>query len=75
MMKARNGAVLKALYVFFFPWTREAGEEEDFSSFLCHRHQRQKDADHFKMLVLEFLQFFHIVLCIFCLMSGSIFIS
>jgi hypothetical protein len=27
---SRNGAVLKALWVFFFPWTREAGEEEDF---------------------------------------------
>jgi len=30
--KARNGAVLTALWVFFFPWTREAREEEDFSS-------------------------------------------
>ena len=30
--KARNGAVLTALWVFFFPWMREAGEEEDFSS-------------------------------------------
>jgi hypothetical protein len=28
----RNGAILTALWVFFFPWTREAGEEEDFSS-------------------------------------------
>jgi hypothetical protein len=24
-----------ALWVFFFPWTREAGEEEDFSSFVA----------------------------------------
>jgi hypothetical protein len=28
----RNGAVLTELWVFFFPWMREAGEEEDFSS-------------------------------------------
>jgi len=27
-----------APYVFFFPWTREAGEEEDFSSSVFHRH-------------------------------------
>jgi hypothetical protein len=30
--EARNGAVLTALWVFFFPWMREAGEEEEFSS-------------------------------------------
>jgi hypothetical protein len=30
--KTQNGANLKALWVLFFPWTREAGEEEDFSS-------------------------------------------
>jgi hypothetical protein len=28
----RNGAVLTASWVFFFPWTCKAGEEEDFSS-------------------------------------------
>jgi len=28
--KAWNGAVLTALWVFFFPWTCEAREEEDF---------------------------------------------
>jgi hypothetical protein len=33
------------LWVFFFPWTRETGEEEDFF-FPCHRHlPLQKDAD------------------------------
>jgi hypothetical protein len=26
--EAQNGAVLSALWVFFFPWMREAGEEE-----------------------------------------------
>jgi len=30
--EARNGAVLTALWVFFFLWTREAKEEENFSS-------------------------------------------
>jgi hypothetical protein len=38
-----------ALWVFFFPWTREAGEEEDFSSPCFHRlssfKKHQKDAD------------------------------
>jgi hypothetical protein len=33
----RNGAVLKALWVFFFPWTRETGEEEDLFSPVSHR--------------------------------------
>jgi hypothetical protein len=46
--EARNGAVLTALWVFFFPWTREAGEE-DFSSPYFHRlsssKKHQKDAD------------------------------
>jgi hypothetical protein len=32
----RNGAVLKALWVFFFPWTRETGEEEDLFSPVSH---------------------------------------
>ena len=36
--KEKNGAVLKALWVFFFPCTREAGEEEDFSSFVTNSH-------------------------------------
>jgi hypothetical protein len=35
--KARNGTVLMTLWVFFFPWTREEGEEEDFSSPYFHR--------------------------------------
>jgi hypothetical protein len=47
--KARNGVVLTALWVFFFPWTSEAGEEEDFSSPCFHRlsssQKHQKDAD------------------------------
>jgi hypothetical protein len=30
--EGRNGVVLTALWVFFFPWTREAREEKDFSS-------------------------------------------
>jgi hypothetical protein len=30
--RERTGAILTALWVFFFPWMREAGEEEDFSS-------------------------------------------
>jgi hypothetical protein len=34
--KGRNGAVLKALWVFFFPWTRETGEEEDLFSPVSH---------------------------------------
>jgi hypothetical protein len=29
---------LKALWVFFFPWMREAGEEEDFSSSVTDSH-------------------------------------
>jgi len=41
----QNGAVLLALWVFFFPWTHDAGEEDDFF-FLCHRHlSLQKDVD------------------------------
>ena len=36
--KTQNGVVLKALWVFFFPWTREVGEEEDFSSFVTNSH-------------------------------------
>ena len=41
----RNGAVLLALWVFFFPWTHDAGEEEDFF-FLYHHHlSLQKDVD------------------------------
>jgi hypothetical protein len=43
--EARNGAVLMALWVFFFPWTREAGEEEDFSSSVLTEFPSQKDAD------------------------------
>jgi hypothetical protein len=47
--EAQNGVVLMALWVFFFPWTREAGEEEDFSSPCFHRlssfKKHQKDAD------------------------------
>jgi hypothetical protein len=35
--------------IIFFPWTCETGEEDDFSSFLCHRPQSfKKDADTFK---------------------------
>ena len=38
-----------ALWVFFFPWRREEGEEEDFSSPCFHRlsssEKHQKDAD------------------------------
>jgi hypothetical protein len=33
----RNGAILKALWVFFFLWTREIGEEEDLFSPVSHR--------------------------------------
>jgi hypothetical protein len=41
----QNSAVLSAPWVFFFPSTREVGEEEDFF-FLCHRHlSLQKDID------------------------------
>jgi len=43
--EARNSAVLMALWVFFFPWTCEAGEEEDFSSFVFTEFPSQKDAD------------------------------
>jgi len=32
--KAGNGAVLNDTHVFFFPWTREAGEEEE-DFFFC----------------------------------------
>jgi hypothetical protein len=47
--EARNSAVLMALWVFFFPWTCEAGEEEDFLtdfSPLPLSPKHQKDADH-----------------------------
>jgi len=36
--------------IFFFPWTRETGEEGDFFSFLCHRHPTFKKTSTYQPL-------------------------
>jgi hypothetical protein len=43
-----------APWVFIFPWTCEAGEEEDFYSSVFHRFFFQKDADQGPLLAQSF---------------------